>query len=136
MRIAAVGAGANAAVVDAGQLGKGSQDTAVGGSSIYQNNYQMDGASVSNYSSVGDANEEANHVFIGVPNPDSIQEFKIQAGTFDAGYGRNPGASVNVVTKQRRSVPTVLRILAMAKGSVTSVIELSLVRDKTTGICS
>ena len=32
-------------------------------------------------------------------NPDAIQEFKIQTSMFDAGYGRNPGASVNVITK-------------------------------------
>ena len=34
-----------------------------------------------------------------IPNPDTIQEFKIQTSTYDAGYGRNPGANVNVVTK-------------------------------------
>ena len=34
-----------------------------------------------------------------IPNPDTIQEFKIQTSTYDAGYGRNPGANVNVITK-------------------------------------
>src|SRR5207248_1718426 len=34
-----------------------------------------------------------------VPNPDVIQEFKIQTSGFDAGYGRGAGANVNVVTK-------------------------------------
>ena len=33
------------------------------------------------------------------PVPDSIQEFKIQTSTYDATFGRNPGANVNVVTK-------------------------------------
>ena len=33
------------------------------------------------------------------PASDSIQEFKIQTSTYDASYGRNPGANVNVVTK-------------------------------------
>src|SRR6202521_5990810 len=36
---------------------------------------------------------------MGVPNPDAIAEFKIQTSQFDAGYGRNAGANVNVVTK-------------------------------------
>ena len=42
--------------------------------------------------------------------PDAIQEFKIQTSTYDASYGRNPGANVNVITKSgsntfsRRSV--------------------------------
>ena len=36
---------------------------------------------------------------IGIVNPDAIQEFKIQTSLYDAGYGRNPGANVNVVTK-------------------------------------
>ena len=36
---------------------------------------------------------------IGIANPDAIQEFKIQTSLFDAGYGRKPGANVNVVTK-------------------------------------
>src|SRR5205823_11972008 len=34
-----------------------------------------------------------------VPNPDSIQEFKVQVGQYDASYGRNAGANVDVVTK-------------------------------------
>ncbi len=34
-----------------------------------------------------------------IPNPDSIQEFKVQTSQYDAAYGQNPGANVNVVTK-------------------------------------
>src|SRR6185437_9053314 len=36
---------------------------------------------------------------IPIPSPDAIQEFKVQTSQFDAGYGQNSGASVNVVTK-------------------------------------
>ena len=36
---------------------------------------------------------------IPIPNPDSLQEFKIQTSMYDAGYGKTPGANVNVVTK-------------------------------------
>src|SRR2546427_822115 len=33
------------------------------------------------------------------PTPDSIQEFRVLTNTFDAEYGRNSGAVVNVITK-------------------------------------
>ncbi len=36
---------------------------------------------------------------LAIPNPDTLEEFKIQTSLYDAGYGRNPGANVNVVTK-------------------------------------
>ena len=46
----------------------------------------------------------ANDLFSGalqvpIPNPDTIQEFKVQTGQYDAAFGRNAGANVNVVTK-------------------------------------
>jgi hypothetical protein len=54
------------------------------------NNYQVNG---------GDAND----VFINLPaiqpSPDAIEEFRIITNTFDAEFGRNSGAVVNVVTK-------------------------------------
>src|SRR5947199_3412799 len=36
---------------------------------------------------------------VAVPNPDTIQEFKVQTGLYDASFGRNAGANVNVVTR-------------------------------------
>ena len=47
----------------------------------------------------GDGNDQ----FMGVPaiqpSPDTIQEFRVLTNTFDAEFGRNSGAVVNVVTK-------------------------------------
>jgi Carboxypeptidase regulatory-like domain/TonB-dependent Receptor Plug Domain len=85
-------------VSSAAALGAGTQDINVNGSGSDQNNYLMDGASITNYGSGGGA-QSGNYPGIGIPNPDAIQEFKIQTSQYDASYGQNPGASVNVVTK-------------------------------------
>jgi hypothetical protein len=85
-------------VASAAQLGNGTQDINVNGSGSDQNNYMMDGATITNYGSGGGA-QSGNYPGIGIPNPDAIQEFKVQTSQYDAAYGQNPGASVNVVTK-------------------------------------
>src|SRR5438309_3325225 len=47
----------------------------------------------------GDANDQFVNLPAIQPSPDSIQEFSVITNTFDAEYGRNSGAIVNVVTK-------------------------------------
>ncbi len=84
---------------NASALGRGGMEIAVNGARTDQNDFQMDGVSVVNFGSSGLATEASAYPTIGIPNPDTIAEFKIQTSNFDAGYGRNPGASVNVVTK-------------------------------------
>jgi len=91
--------GVSASVANATDLGKGTQATSVNGSNPAQNNYQMDGAAINSIASLGHANDQNVGAGIGVPNPDALQEFKVQTSTFDASYGRNPGANVNVITK-------------------------------------
>ena len=91
--------GVTASVADATELGKGTQKTSVNGSNPAQNNYQMDGAAINSIASLGHADDQNVGAGIGIPNPDALQEFKVQTSTFDASYGRNPGANVNVVTK-------------------------------------
>jgi len=90
--------GVNVNVASAAAVGNGTQDINVNGNGSNQNNYMMDGATLTNYGSGGGA-QSGSFPGIGIPNPDSIQEFKIQTSQYDAEYGRNPGASVNVVTK-------------------------------------
>jgi len=85
-------------VASAAAVGNGTQDINVNGNGSDQNNYMMDGATLTNYGS-GGAAQSGNFPGIAIPNPDSIQEFKIQTAQYDAEYGRNPGASVNVTTK-------------------------------------
>ncbi len=47
----------------------------------------------------GDANDQFANLPTVQPTPDAIEEFRVLTNTFDAEYGRNSGAVVNVVTK-------------------------------------
>ncbi len=92
-------AGATSGLNDATALGKGTLDMSVNGAAPEQNNFQMDGVSVINAFGAGLAKDCGIYVGIAIPSPDAIQEFKVQTSTYDASYGRNPGANVNVLTK-------------------------------------
>ena len=76
------------------QIAKSNDGIYVHGARSYDNNFQIDGVSVSDVQ--GSA---AGSGGIPIPNPDSIQEFKIQTGLYDAAYGRYGGANVSVITK-------------------------------------
>jgi hypothetical protein len=95
----ALSAGVSSTVNNATALGKGSQDFAVNGAGIGQNNFSMDGVSIQNFGGQGSTHEGGSYTSFGIPSPDALAEFKIQTSQYDAGYGRNPGANVNVVTK-------------------------------------
>jgi len=91
--------GVSTEMANAGELGRGgggnNQDPTVSsGNWASDNNFQMNGVGVndiqqSGYFSAG----------VAIPNPDTIQEFKVQTGQYDASYGRNAGANVDVITK-------------------------------------
>jgi hypothetical protein len=98
-QIIALSAGANVGATDATQFGKGTQTMAVNGNDPGQNNFQMDGVNITNWANAGNSDDSVLYTGIGIPNPDAIQEFKVQTSTYDASYGRNPGANVNVVTR-------------------------------------
>src|SRR5437588_1717890 len=95
----AMTAGANAGVANSTTLGKSATGIAVNGADIGQNTYLQDGVSVNTWSSTNTTQEGTNSGAFPTPNPDTIQEFKIQTSNYDAGYGRNPAANVNVITK-------------------------------------
>ncbi|MGA8767948.1 MAG: carboxypeptidase-like regulatory domain-containing protein, partial [Candidatus Acidiferrales bacterium] len=92
-------AGTTASVDNATSLGKGTQDISANGVDPGSNNFQMDGVAVNNIANSGSSNDGTIYTGIPVPSPDAIGEFKIQTSTYDASYGRNPGANVNVTTK-------------------------------------
>jgi carboxypeptidase family protein len=84
-------------VTDAGALGRGTGSTSppnAHGNRSYDNNFQMNGLGVNDIFSQGTTSGG-----VPVPNPDTILEFKVQTGQYDAAFGRNAGANVNLVTK-------------------------------------
>ena len=98
-QILALSAGTNTGANNATVLGKGTQNMSVNGNDPGQNNFQMDGVNITNFANSGSANDAGLYAGVGIPSPDALQEFKVQTSTYDASYGRNPGANVNVLTK-------------------------------------
>jgi len=94
--------GVMANVTNAGEAGRNTADVYVHGMRTLYNNYQMDGAEINNFAS-GRGGEFLGYSGIAIPNPDAIQEFKVQTGLYDAGYGKAAGANVNVVTRSGSS---------------------------------
>jgi hypothetical protein len=76
------------------QIAQSNDGIFVHGARSYDNNFQIDGVSVSDVQ--GSA---AGSGGIPIPNPDSIEEFKVQTGLYDAGFGRYAGANVSLITK-------------------------------------
>jgi hypothetical protein len=98
-QIATLSPGISAPVVRGDELGRGTGGESGGnfrshGAFSRDNNFQLNGVQSNDLQSSGSFSGG-----VPVPNPDTIQEFKVQTGQFDATYGRNAGANVNLVTK-------------------------------------
>src|SRR6266403_764187 len=76
------------------QIGKSNDGMFVHGARSYDNNWQLDGISVSDVQSSGSISGG-----IPIPNPDMLEDFKVQTGLYDAAFGRGAGANVSVITK-------------------------------------
>ena len=76
------------------QIGKSNDGVFVHGSRSYDNNWQLDGISVSDVHGAGPVSGG-----IPIPNPDTLEEFKVQTGIYDAAFGRAAGANVSVITR-------------------------------------
>jgi hypothetical protein len=93
-------AGVATSVTHAEDLGRGSggqapsaeaQGMSVQGARAVDNNFQLNGVNINDFGGSG--------IGIAIPNPDTIQEFRVQTGMYDAQYGRNAGANVDLITK-------------------------------------
>jgi hypothetical protein len=101
LQIIGLNPGVSTEVFDAGQLGKGDASQATGsagmssnGAPTNDNNFQMNGLPVNDNFSAGEFSGG-----IPIPNPDTIQEFKVATTPYDASNGRDAGASVDIITK-------------------------------------
>ncbi len=89
--------GVSTEVTNPTALGMGSggmSNFSTGGQSEKSNNYQMDGVAIDDLQNSGTFSGG-----VAIPNPDTIMEFKVQTSQYDASFGRNAGANVNVITK-------------------------------------
>src|SRR5216683_1788939 len=92
-------AGTNTDIVDATQLGAGSQEIRANGARSGDNNFMLNGVDANSYSSNMTEVTGFGAAGIAIPAPDTIQEFKVQTSLYDAQYGRGGGANVNVETR-------------------------------------
>ncbi len=74
------------------QLGRGNVRVIVNGQREDNNNYLIEGISATDYNVAQSTN-------VPLPNPDVIQEFKVQTSLYDASQGRNGGGNVNAILK-------------------------------------
>ncbi len=73
----------------------GATQMSVNGARATANNWTIDGADINDSGSNG--------TVINAPNVDAIQEFTLQRGNYDAGYGRSGGGQILVATKSGTS---------------------------------
>jgi hypothetical protein len=84
--------GAQAELNKATQLGRGDVRIQVNGQREDNNNYLLEGISVTDYNVAELTNTP-------LPNPDVVQEFKVQTSLYDASQGRNGGGNINAILK-------------------------------------
>src|SRR5437899_334049 len=84
--------GAQSELNASAQLGRGNVRVIVNGQREDNNNYLIEGISATDYNVAQSTN-------VPLPNPDVIQEFKVQTSLYDASQGRNGGGNVNAILK-------------------------------------
>jgi hypothetical protein len=97
-QLTALSPGAQMALPDSAALGKGTRNSFTNGVYHQGNNYTINGIDA-NDSYTNIASNNVRTAGVATPSPESIQEFKVQTGLYDASYGRNAGANVAIVTR-------------------------------------
>src|ERR1700730_832302 len=97
-QILALSPGVVAGLSDAGELGRNNQNVSANGARTTDNNFQFNGVDANNISE-NSASGYGPEVGLAIPAPDTIQEFKVQTGMYDASSGRNGGANIDIVSK-------------------------------------
>lgn len=96
-------AGINTDLVDATQLGEGSQEIRANGARSGDNNFMINGVDSNSYGTNITEVTAFAAGGIAIPAPDSIQEFKVQTTQYDAQFGRSAGANLNIETRSGTS---------------------------------
>ncbi|MBA3912597.1 MAG: TonB-dependent receptor plug domain-containing protein [Acidobacteriales bacterium] len=97
-QILALSPGVTVELPNAGALGKNTLNVSANGAKTTSNNFQFNGVDANNISE-NSASGFDPEVGVAVPAPDTIAEFKVQTGMYDAGYGRGAGANVDVISR-------------------------------------
>src|SRR6202162_4707022 len=91
-QLLSLSSGTNSELNASAQLGRGNVRIVVNGQREDNNNYLIEGISSTDYNV-----SQSTHVPL--PNPDVIQEFKVQPSLYDASQGRNGGGNVNAILR-------------------------------------
>src|SRR6202795_1374951 len=91
-QLLSLSSGTNSELNASAQLGRGNVRIVVNGQREDNNNYLIEGISSTDYNVSQSTN-------VPLPNPDVIQEFKVQTSLYDASQGRNGGGNVNAILK-------------------------------------
>jgi hypothetical protein len=97
-QILALSPGVSSDVANAGSFGRNSVNISANGARPWDNSVVLNGLGADNPMSQG-FDDTQDKTGIPVPAPDAIEEFKVQTGLYDAEYGKQGGAVVNIATK-------------------------------------
>ena len=77
---------------DSTAVGRNTQAISVNGARVTQNFFQINGIDTTTMGTNG-------VILVGVPAPETIEQFKVQTSLYDARYGRSGGGNIELVTK-------------------------------------